>query len=137
VALPREIKERKRAPHRLTVWRRSAEFPDPGELLKFLGGSGGRSQGEEWMRLAPEGTVESVLVFRPEDEERTAPGFEHPLVVESASSRLCFLAAYFMARRQAGVVWVQKRARAYAPAAFAELFLGDADVEASWDRAVK
>ena len=131
--LPKEIQERPPSPHALTVWTRREGLPEAGEIARFCGLERAGA-GEGWFRAAA--PPESLLVFLPEAPEPVVPGFAHAVVVESGTSRLCFLAAYFAARRGGGVVWIQKRVQAYAAAQFGEVYLSDGDLEARWARAL-
>ncbi len=129
MSLPKELRERARAPHRLAIWTREAAFPDAAALARFCGLEAAAG-GEGWFRAASGPVV--VLVLRPDEAPEGPEGYAHVLEVESGSARPCFLAAYHAARSLGGVVWIQKRFEAYAPARFGELYLADVDLEARW-----
>jgi hypothetical protein len=133
--LPESIRDRTPAPHALKVGLRTGRFPSVDELAGFCGTDAGAIEsGDGWIRVSF--ARDTVLVLAEEGVEAMRAGFDHGLRVESSRSKLCFLAAYFVARRMGGVVQVRNRSVVLPAAAFADRFLDGEDLEARWTRAV-
>lgn len=124
-------------PHALRIGLRGPQLPPAEELAAFCaeGSAPAIERGAVWFRFALPGTGDTLLVVREEGLPSAGRGFDHFLAVESGSAKMCFLAAYFIARRCGGVVWIRKRAKALAASAFGDQFLVDADLEKRWERA--
>lgn len=135
--LPKEIRDRERGPHALRVGLRRPQLPPADELAAFCaeGAPPAVEGGDLWIRFALPGTGDMLLVVQEEELPAGGQGFDHFLAVESGSAKACFLAAYFIARRCGGVVWIRKKAQAMAASAFGDLYLEDADLEERWARA--
>jgi len=135
--LPKEIRDRKRAPHALKVALRRSDLPLAAELASFCaeGEPPPTQGGPGWLRFALVGSQDTLLVLLVEGGGIPGSGFDHIVVVESGSAKACFLAAYFIARRCGGVVQVRQRSASLAAAAFAERYLEDEDLDPRWDRA--
>jgi len=135
--LPKAIRDRKRGPHALRVGLRRPQLPQAGELASFCseGDPPPVEQGDLYLQFALPGSGDMLLVVQEEDLPPGGQGFDHFLSVESGSAKACFLAAYFIARRCGGVVWIRKKAQALAASAFGELYLEDADLDGRWSRA--
>jgi len=135
--LPKEIRDRKRAPHALKVALRRSGLPPAAELAAFCveGEPPATEGGPGWLRFAGVGTLDTLLVLLVEGGGIPGSGFEHVVVVESGSSKACFLAAYFIARRCGGLIQVRQRSASLAAAAFAERYLEDEDLDPRWERA--
>jgi len=135
--LPREIRDRKRAPHALKVALRRSDLPAASELASFCveGEPPPTEGGPGWLRFGLVASQDSLLVLVVEGGGIPGSGFEHVLVVESGSAKACFLAAYFIARRCGGVIQVRQRSVSLAAAAFAERYLEDEDLDLRWERA--
>ena len=132
VELPGEIRDRVPAPHALRVGLRQPLMPSAAEMASFCGLEGKSEAGAAWIKIA---WSDSLLVLLEEGKGPIHLGFEHALVVESGLSKACFLGAYFIARRCAGVIQVRQRAAILPAAAFAEKYLEDEDLDARWARA--
>jgi hypothetical protein len=114
---------------------RTGDLPQATELAAFCGVEATSIESEDsWIRVSF--ARDTVLVLAEEGVEPMREGFDHGLRVESSQSKLCFLAAYFVARRMGGVVQVRNRSVILPAAAFAERFLDGEDLEARWTRAV-
>lgn len=119
----------------MKVGLRIAGLPRPDEVAAFCGSDAPATEsGTAWIRLTFARDI--LLVLAEEGSETLQKGFDHGLRVESSQSKLCFLAAYFVARRMGGVVQVRNRSVILPAAAFAERFLDGEDLEARWTRAV-
>lgn len=135
--LPREIRDRTPAPHGLRVGLRRAELPPAEEMAAFcIGDEALTEAGDSWIRVSWPPARDTLLVLLEEEKGPVHLGFEHAVIVESGLSKVCFLAAYFIARRCGGVVQIRQRVNAFAAGAFAERYLDGEDLESRWERAV-
>ena len=133
--LPDAIRSRTPAPHALKVGLRAGHLPSVDELAEFCGTDAGAIEsGDGWIRVSF--ARDTVLVLAEEGVEPMREGFDYGVRVESSRSKLCFLAAYFVARRLGGVVQVRNRSVILPAAAFAERYLEGEELEARWSRAV-
>jgi hypothetical protein len=135
--VPGDIQRRTPAPHALRVGLRRAELPPAAELATFCVGDEALTEaGDSWIRVSWPPARDTLLVLLEEEKGPAHLGFEHAVIVESGFSKVCFLAAYFIARRCGGVVQIRQRANAFAAGAFAERFLEGEDLESRWELAV-
>ena len=135
--LPKEIRDRTPGPHALRIGLRRPQLPPAVELAAFCaeGALPAVEGGDLWIRFALPGTGDTLLVVQEQELPPGGQGFDHFLAVESGSAKACFLAAYFIARRCGGVVWIRKKAQALAASAFGDQFLVDTDLEERWEKA--
>lgn len=132
---PKEIQERKPAPHALRVGLRRSELPNPAEVAAFCVDPPTSIEDESsWIQVS--WGSDRMLILLEEGKGPAHLGFEHALLIESGISKACFLAAYFVARRCGGVVQIRQRATVFAAGAFASRYLEGEDLEARWDRAI-